>query len=57
MVKARTPDSSEDVSDQVVEAATTIEAMLRNTIETQPYMAVAVALVAGCFFGRMHRLS
>jgi len=57
MAKARTSDSSEDVSDQVVEAATTIEAMLRNTIETQPYMAVALALAAGWFFGRMHRPS
>jgi hypothetical protein len=52
MAKRRTPDT-QDVSDQVAETATTIEAMLRNTIETQPYMAVALA--AGWFFGRMHR--
>jgi hypothetical protein len=54
MAKTRTPDT-QDGSDQVAETATTIEAMLRNTIETQPYMAVAVALAAGWFFGRMHR--
>jgi ElaB/YqjD/DUF883 family membrane-anchored ribosome-binding protein len=55
MAKTRKSDNAQDVSDQVDEATNTIETMLRNTIETQPYMAVAIALGLGWFFGRMHR--
>jgi uncharacterized protein YjbJ (UPF0337 family) len=37
------------------QTATTFETALRNTIETQPYTAVMVALGLGWLFGRMHR--
>ena len=48
---------------QVADAATTaarkttgsFERALRNTIETQPYTAVVIALGIGWLFGRMHR--
>lgn len=35
--------------------ARSIERALRNTIETQPYTAVVIALGLGWLFGRMHR--
>jgi hypothetical protein len=54
MAKAQT---DKDVSDHVAETASTIERMLRDTIETKPYNAVAIALGLGWFFGRMHRPS
>jgi ElaB/YqjD/DUF883 family membrane-anchored ribosome-binding protein len=54
MAKARTPNTAQDISDQAAETANTIETMLRNTIETQPYTAVAIALGLGWLFGRMH---
>jgi ElaB/YqjD/DUF883 family membrane-anchored ribosome-binding protein len=37
------------------ETAGSFERALRNTIETQPYTAVAIALGLGWLFGRMHR--
>ncbi len=35
--------------------ASSFEVALRNTIETQPYTAVAVALALGWLLGRTHR--
>jgi uncharacterized protein YjbJ (UPF0337 family) len=41
--------------DGATETATTFEKLLRNTIETQPYTAVAIAIGLGWFLGRLHR--
>ncbi len=52
-------DAAQDLYDQAVDSASrttgSFERALRNTIETQPYMAVAIALGLGWLFGRMHR--
>lgn len=52
-------DSASDVADSANRAARqtagSFERALRNTIETQPYTAVAIALGLGWLFGRMHR--
>jgi ElaB/YqjD/DUF883 family membrane-anchored ribosome-binding protein len=56
-------DQARDRAGQVADATTTaaretagsFERALRNTIETQPYTAVVVALGLGWLFGRMHR--
>jgi hypothetical protein len=37
------------------DTASSFEKALRNTIENQPYTAVAIALGLGWLFGRMHR--
>ena len=42
-----------DVARSVQEQAAPLEEFLRNTIETRPYTAVAVALGLGWFIGRM----
>jgi ElaB/YqjD/DUF883 family membrane-anchored ribosome-binding protein len=63
-------DAAQDLYDQAVDSASGVaesanraarqtagsfERALRNTIETQPYTAVAVALGLGWLFGRIHR--
>jgi ElaB/YqjD/DUF883 family membrane-anchored ribosome-binding protein len=52
-------DSASQVADATTDAARktagSFEQALRNTIETQPYTAVAIALGLGWLFGRMHR--
>jgi ElaB/YqjD/DUF883 family membrane-anchored ribosome-binding protein len=52
-------DSAAQVSDTTAKAARktagSFEKALRNTIETQPYTAVVIALGLGWLFGRMHR--
>jgi hypothetical protein len=52
-------DSAAQVADATSTAARrtagSFEQALRNTIETQPYTAVAIALGLGWLFGRMHR--
>ena len=52
-------ESASDVADAASHAARktagSFERALRNTIETQPYTAVAIALGLGWLFGRMHR--
>lgn len=52
-------DSASDVADAASHAARktagSFERALRNTIETQPYTAVAIALGLGWLLGRMHR--
>jgi len=56
-------DQARNSANQVADAATdaaretagSFERALRNTIENQPYTAVAIALGLGWLFGRMHR--
>lgn len=52
-------DSASDLADATGKAARqtagSFERALRNTIETQPYTAVIVALGIGWLLGRMHR--
>ena len=52
-------ESATQVSDATTTAARktadSFERALRNTIENQPYTAVAIALGLGWLFGRMHR--
>jgi ElaB/YqjD/DUF883 family membrane-anchored ribosome-binding protein len=52
-------DSTARVADATSSAARktagSFEKALRNTIETQPYTAVVIALGLGWLFGRMHR--
>jgi len=52
-------DSAADVAETAQAAARktagSFEAAVRNTVETQPYMAVAIALGVGWVLGRMRR--
>jgi len=52
-------NSAAQVADSTKKAARktagSFEKALRNTIETQPYTAVVIALGLGWLFGRMHR--
>jgi uncharacterized protein YjbJ (UPF0337 family) len=52
-------ESASQIADEAVaaarETASSFESSLRNTIETQPYTAVFVALGIGWLLGRMHR--
>lgn len=52
-------DSASDLADSTKTAARktagSFERALRNTIENQPYTAVAIALGLGWLFGRIHR--
>jgi ElaB/YqjD/DUF883 family membrane-anchored ribosome-binding protein len=52
-------ESAADVVDATNTAArktaSSMEKAIRNTIETQPYMAAAIALGIGWLLGRMHR--
>ncbi|HXW48104.1 MAG TPA: hypothetical protein VEK31_01540 [Xanthobacteraceae bacterium] len=48
-------DLAESANDAARQTAGSFERALRNTIETQPYTAVVVALGLGWLFGRMHR--
>ncbi|MBV1697787.1 MAG: hypothetical protein KGQ47_05495 [Hyphomicrobiales bacterium] len=52
-------DSAADVAETAQNAARktagSFETALRNTVETQPYMAVAIALGIGWVLGRMRR--
>jgi ElaB/YqjD/DUF883 family membrane-anchored ribosome-binding protein len=56
-------DQARDSANQVADATTaaarktagSFEKAVRNTIETQPYTAVVIALGLGWLFGRMHR--
>jgi ElaB/YqjD/DUF883 family membrane-anchored ribosome-binding protein len=52
-------ESAADVADAANTAARktmgSFEKVIRNTIETQPYTAVAIALGIGWLLGRMHR--
>jgi ElaB/YqjD/DUF883 family membrane-anchored ribosome-binding protein len=52
-------DTAADLADSASDAARqtggSLERALRNTIETQPYTAVAIALGLGWLLGRTHR--
>ena len=52
-------DAAQDVYDSAAKAARktagSFERALKNTIEIQPYTAVAIALGIGWLLGRMHR--
>jgi ElaB/YqjD/DUF883 family membrane-anchored ribosome-binding protein len=52
-------ESAADVADAANKAARktmgSLEKSIRNTIETQPYAAAAIALGIGWLLGRMHR--
>jgi ElaB/YqjD/DUF883 family membrane-anchored ribosome-binding protein len=48
-------DLADSANDATRQTAGSLERALRNTIETQPYTAVAIALGLGWLFGRMHR--
>jgi hypothetical protein len=53
------PDAARDLHGQAVDSASrtagSFERALRNTIEKQPYTAVAIALGLAWLLGRMHR--
>jgi uncharacterized protein YjbJ (UPF0337 family) len=48
-------DGAMDMADTARQAGSSFEGLLRNTIEQQPYTAVAIALGIGWLLGRMHR--
>ena len=48
-------DSASDMAETARSGASSFENLLRNTIEQQPYTAVAVALGIGWLLGRSHR--
>jgi hypothetical protein len=69
-VAGEVSDAAQDLYDHAADSASQIagvttkaarktagsfEKALRNTIETQPYTAVVIALGLGWLFGRMHR--
>jgi ElaB/YqjD/DUF883 family membrane-anchored ribosome-binding protein len=51
---ARTPKKSQE-DDMISETASTLEKMLRETVENKPYMAIAIAFGIGWLWGRVHR--
>ena len=51
----RAADLADSANNAARQAAGSFERALRNTIETQPYTAVVIALGLGWLFGRMHR--
>jgi ElaB/YqjD/DUF883 family membrane-anchored ribosome-binding protein len=48
-------DLADSANDAMRQTTGSLERALRDTIETQPYTAVAIALGLGWLFGRMHR--
>ena len=50
---AQAKDAAGDAAKSVQEQTAPLEGFLRNTIETRPYTAVAVALGLGWFIGHM----
>lgn len=48
-------DTASDAATAAREAGSSLERLLRNTIEQQPYTAVAIALGIGWLLGRTHR--
>jgi len=51
----RAQDLYGQTADRARETATTVDAWLRETIETQPYTTAIVALGIGWLLGRLHR--
>jgi hypothetical protein len=58
-MSTNTRDKAADLADSANDAARqtagSLERAVRNTIETQPYTAVAIALGLGWLLGRTHR--
>jgi ElaB/YqjD/DUF883 family membrane-anchored ribosome-binding protein len=48
-------DLADSANEAAQQAANSLERAIRNTIETQPYTAVAIALGLGWLLGRTHR--
>jgi uncharacterized protein YjbJ (UPF0337 family) len=48
-------DTVADAASATRDTASSFERVLRNTIEEQPYTAVAIALILGWLLGRTHR--
>jgi uncharacterized protein YjbJ (UPF0337 family) len=48
-------DAASDIAGNARDTASSFEKVLRNTIETQPYTVVCVAIGLGWLLGRMHR--
>jgi uncharacterized protein YjbJ (UPF0337 family) len=48
-------DSAADMAGAARDTGASFERLLRNTIEEQPYTAVAIALGIGWLLGRLHR--
>jgi uncharacterized protein YjbJ (UPF0337 family) len=48
-------DAASNMSDTARDTASSLEKLLRRTIETQPYTSTFVALGIGWLLGRMHR--
>jgi uncharacterized protein YjbJ (UPF0337 family) len=48
-------DAAKETTAAARQTASSFESSLRNTIETQPYTAVFLALGLGWLLGRMHR--
>ena len=53
--RERASDLADSANDAAQQAAGSMERAVRNTIETQPYTAVAIALGLGWLLGRTHR--
>ena len=53
--RERASDLADSANDAAQQAVGSLERALRNTIETQPYTAVAIALGLGWILGRTHR--
>ena len=51
----RAADLADSANDAAQQVAGSLERAIRNTIETQPYTAVAIALGLGWLLGRTHR--
>ena|ERR1700677_4235385 len=51
----QTRDAAANAAGAATDTASSFERALRNTIETQPYTSVIVALGIGWLLGRMHR--
>jgi ElaB/YqjD/DUF883 family membrane-anchored ribosome-binding protein len=51
----RAADLADSANEAAQQTAGSLERALRNTIETQPYTAVAIALGLGWLLGRTHR--
>lgn len=54
-VDSQARDSASDAAESIRELASSFERLLRNTIEHQPYTAIAIALGIGWLLGRSHR--
>jgi ElaB/YqjD/DUF883 family membrane-anchored ribosome-binding protein len=54
-IYGRARDNAADMAGAARDTGASFERLLRNTIEEQPYTAVAIALGIGWLLGRLHR--